>query len=101
MQYFYCKLVAPRSTFVQDISAAEAAVMNQHAVYWKGLIDRGITVLALGLVLDPAAAFGVGILGVASEAEARTLTAEDPAIRADLGFRYEIHPMPRGVMHSP
>jgi hypothetical protein len=100
MQYFYCKLVAPRTTFVHDMSDAETAVMGKHAMYWKGLIDGGATVYALGLVLDPAGAFGVGIIGVESEAEIRELTANDPAIKSNCGFRYDIHPMPRGVMHS-
>ena len=100
MQYFYCKLVAPRTTFVHDMSDAEAAIMGRHAVYWKGLINGGAAVCALGLVLDPAGAFGVGIIGVESEAEIRELTANDPAIKSGHGFRYEVHPMPGGVMRK-
>lgn len=100
MQVFYCKLVAPRATFVQDITAAEAATMGQHAVYWKRLIEQGTKVFALGLVLDPAGGFGIGIVEAADEAEMRALTDNDPAITAGIGMRYEIHPIPRGVMHS-
>jgi hypothetical protein len=100
MPSFFCKLVPPRSTFMQDITPAEAAVMGQHALYWKTLIDKGARVFALGLVADPVGAFGIGIVEVENEAAARALTDTDPAIEANIGMRYRIHPMPRGVMHS-
>lgn len=100
MQAFFCKLVPPRANFLQDISSTEMAVMQQHALYWKGLIDRGVHVFALGLVMDPAGAFGVGILETEDAATVQALTAGDPAVEAGIGMRYEIHPMPRGVMHG-
>lgn len=100
MPVFFCKLVPPRPSFVQDITRAELDVMGRHAAYWQGLIDRGAQVFALGVVLDPAGAFGVGIVDVESEAAARALTDADPAVQAGIGMRYEIHPIPRGVMHS-
>ncbi|MGH8182317.1 MAG: YciI family protein [Rhodanobacteraceae bacterium] len=100
MAVFFCKLVAPRSTFVQDITAAEAAVMGQHAAYWKGLIEQGIRVFALGLVAAATGGFGVGIVEVTDESALHALTDNDPAIKANIGMRYEIHPIPRGVLHS-
>lgn len=100
MQTFFCKLVPPRSTFVQDITPAETEVMGRHAAYWQSLIEHGTRVFALGLVLDPAGAFGVGIVEAEDAAAARALTDHDPAILAGLGLHYEIHPMPRGAMHS-
>ena len=100
MPAFFCKLVPPRSTFAQDIAPAEAAVMGQHALYWQGRIERGVRVFALGLVADPAGAFGVAIIEADGEATVRALADADPAIQAGIGMRYEIHPMPRGVMHS-
>ena len=36
MSAFYCKLNAPRPTFLQDMSPDEAAIMKEHAVYWRG-----------------------------------------------------------------
>lgn len=74
--------------------------MGQHALYWKGLVEGGARVFALGLVMDPAGAFGIGIVEIDDEAAVRELTENDPAIKANVGLRYEIHPMPRGVMHS-
>lgn len=100
MAVFFCKLVAPRTAFVQDMTSAESAAMGQHAAYWKGVIEQGTRVFALGLVLDAAGAFGVGIVEVDDAAAIGALTADDPAIKAGIGMHYEIHPMPRGVMHS-
>ena len=100
MAVFFCKLVAPRTTFVQDMTPAEAAAMARHAAYWKGVIEQGTRVFALGLVLDTAGAFGIGIVEVDDATTIGALTADDPAIKAGIGMHYEIHPMPRGVVHS-
>lgn len=100
MPVFFCKLVPPRSSFVQDITASEREVMSRHAQYWQGLIEQGTQVFALGMVLDPAGAFGIGIVETETEAATRALTDNDPAIRAGLGMHYEIHLISRGVMHS-
>ena len=100
MHFFY-KLVPPRATFAQDMSAEEAAMMAQHAMYWKGRIDAGVKIFALGPVADPAGVFGMAVMETESEAAAHELARNDPAIaQVQFGFRYEMHLMPRGVMHS-
>lgn len=102
MACFFYKLVPPRATFTQDMTAEETAVMGQHGAYWKSVIDGGVKVFALGPVADPAGVFGIGVIEVEDEAAAQELARNDPAIKqAQYGFRYELHPMPRGVMHSP
>lgn len=58
-------------------------------------------VVAFGVVADPAGAFGIAIIEVADEDEARRLTANDPTIRSGRGFSYEMLPMPRGAVHPP
>ena len=101
MPAFFCKLVPPRPSFATDLSPAEADVMKRHAQYWQDLITRGaVRVFALGLVMDPAGAFGIGIMEREDESAVRALTDRDPAISAAIGMRYEIHLMPRGVMHN-
>lgn len=101
MTVFFCKLVPPRPTFAADLSPAEADVMKRHALYWQELIARGaVRMFALGLVIDPAGAFGIGVMEREDAAAVRELTDRDPAITAGIGMRYEIHPMPRGVMHN-
>ena len=101
MAAFFCKLVPPRTTFATDMSSAEADVMKRHALYWQDLITRDVLGgFALGPVLDPAGVFGIIVMEREDESAVRALTAEDPAITADIGAHYEIHPMPRGVMHN-
>jgi hypothetical protein len=98
MKTFFCRLVPPRPSFAQDMSAAEAQAMREHAVYWRACMERG-QVVVFGLVADPAAAFGVAVLEVADEEEARRLTSDDPALRSVPGLRYEMSPMPMGAVH--
>ena len=80
------------------MSEAEAKLMQEHAVYWKDRLDKGQAV-TFGLVAHPDGAFGIGIVEVDSDADVQTLTANDPTIRASRGFRFEVHPMPRGAVH--
>lgn len=100
MKTFFCKLVPPRPTFAQDMSDAEAKLMQAHATYWRGLMGDGV-VVGFGLVADPAGAYGIGIVEVDDVAAVQTLTENDPTIRSGQGFRFEVSPMPRGIVHSP
>jgi hypothetical protein len=98
MQTFFCRLNAPRPSFTRDMTAEERALMGEHAAYWRDRMTKG-EVIAFGLVADPAGAFGIGIVQLASEAEAQRFTAQDPVMKANRGFRYDIHPMPLGAVH--
>ena len=69
---FLYKLFPPRPTFTQDMTEAERKVMQEHATYWKCLIDDSIATI-FGLVLDPRGPWGVGIVDVANESFARAL----------------------------
>jgi hypothetical protein len=72
--------------------------MLQHGVFWQAAIERGVRIFALGPVQEPATVYGIIVVEMEHESAVCKLAAEDPAVRA--GLRYEIHPMPRGVMHS-
>jgi len=76
--YFALKLVPCRPTFSKDMTAEERAIMQQHIVYWKDLMDKG-KVIAFGPVLDPAGAYGLGIIEADSEDEVKAFIADDPA----------------------
>lgn len=91
-RYFLCRLLPSRPTFMMDMSEAERAVMLAHAQYWSGKLAEG-NVIAFGPVADPAGGWGVGILAVQDEAELRSFQSEDPAIKANIGLRYETLPM--------
>lgn len=67
----------------------ERTIMQQHVAYWKDLMDKG-KVITFGPVLDPAGAYGLGIIKVDSEDEAKAFIANDPAITIN---NYEYHQM--------
>jgi hypothetical protein len=45
--------------------------------------------------------WGVAIVEVEDEADARALTANDPTIKSDRNFRFEIYSMPIAVLRKP
>lgn len=90
--YFFLRLVPPRPTFPADMRPEEAKAMGEHAAYLCEKAAAGV-VIAAGPVGDPKGAWGLGLVEVADEAEARALTDGDPVVRSGLGFRYEIFPL--------
>jgi len=98
MPHFFLKLVAPRPSFAMDMNEAENAMMQEHFEYWKGRQDKG-EVIVFGPVLDPAGAYGMGVIEAADEAAARAFVAGDPAMKANRGFSCEVHPM-RAVLRE-
>lgn len=99
MGYFHLKLVSPRTTFPFDITEAEGAAMAAHAEYWQRLAASGHAV-AVGPVFDPSGPWGMAIVETENEAEAEAFGAADPVIKASLGFRYEVMPMPSLILRE-
>jgi uncharacterized protein len=97
---FFCKLHGPRPTFPQDTTPAEAQAMQRHVAYWRSFTEKG-SVVAFGPVADPGGTYGMLILEIEDEAAARSLLQADPVIEAGIGFRFDMHPMPRGAIHPP
>ncbi len=100
MAYYHLRLVPPRPTFPFDITEAESAVMVEHVRYWRSLAGEGLAV-AVGPVFDPKGSFGIAIVETENEAEAEALGAADPVARAELGFRWEVAPMPSLILRDP
>jgi hypothetical protein len=96
MKTYFLKLLPPRPTFAQDMTAAEAKLMQAHGAYWSGLMAQGIAVV-FGVVGDPQVPYGIGIIELPDDADPGALTRDDPVIKADAGLYYEILPMPRAV----
>jgi len=94
--YFLFKLLPPRPSFMQDMSADELSLMLAHGAYWRGHLAEG-KVIAFGPVADPAGGYGMGIMRVTNPDEVSPLTEGDPVIVAGQGFKYEVFPMPRAV----
>lgn len=95
-RYFMARLLPPRPTFAQDMSAEEAEVMRAHAAYWTELRDEG-KALVFGPVADPKGAWGLGVLRAPTEEAVHAMRDGDPAIKSGRGFRYELLPMIRAV----
>jgi len=98
-RFFLCRLLAPRPTFLQDITPDEANVMKEHAAYWASMMQNGVAVV-FGPVLDPKGPWGVGIVSVEHEDEMRRIEANDPVILSKRGFAYEVLPMLRAVIRT-
>jgi uncharacterized protein len=90
-KHYYFKLIPPRSTFPQDMSAEEKALMEKHAAYFHQQFEAG-RLLLYGPVTAPGATFGLGILEVNNETEAQQFGESDPSVRAGLNH-FELCPM--------
>jgi hypothetical protein len=77
-KYFFVRLNPSRPDFAQTMTPDERAVMQTHSNYWREWQTRGYVVV-FGPVLDPAGAFGLGVVGVEDEDEMKKLVAGDPA----------------------
>ncbi|HXZ41576.1 MAG TPA: YciI family protein [Terriglobales bacterium] len=89
--HYYFKLIPPRPTFPHDMSEKEKALMEEHAAYFQQQFEAG-KLLLYGPVMAPHGAFGLGILEVAGEADARQFGENDPSVRAGMN-RFEFHAM--------
>jgi uncharacterized protein YndB with AHSA1/START domain len=95
-RWYLLRLIAPRPTFAQDMTAEERALMGEHGKYWGRKLGEGV-VLAYGPVMDPAGAWGLGLVNAKDEAELRGFENGDPVIAANRGFRYEALPIAKLV----
>ena len=82
-RYFVFRLIPPRPTFHLDATEEEREIMHRHGAYWHGQLDAG-KVLIFGPVVGPLGSWGLGVIRVADEAEARAMTDNDPAISSGL-----------------
>jgi uncharacterized protein YciI len=99
LQHFFAKLLPPRATFAEDMTDDEVKVMNEHQAYTQGHLDAG-RVQLYGPVRDPRGIFGIAILAVENEAEARAIMDKDPSVAGGLNT-YELHPMRLGGARAP
>lgn len=99
MSYFVYKLISPRTTFPQDITDTEAKVMKEHSTYWSNLASKKIAII-VGPVLDPMGTWGLAVIEAKDKSEVSTYVANDPAIKANIGFRFEIHPMAQAILRK-
>jgi hypothetical protein len=97
--FYFVRLIPPRPDFPFTLSDTEQSAMTAHAAYWRERVRSGQVVVA-GPVADPAGAWGLGVLRMASEDELRHFQDNDPAILADIGMRYETMTMLSAMMRG-
>jgi uncharacterized protein len=90
-QHYFFKLIPPRPTFPHDFTDEERRLMDIHSGYFNEHFAAG-RLLLYGVVMSMGGAFGMAVLEVDSEAEARHFGEEDPSVKAGLNS-FEIHPM--------
>jgi uncharacterized protein YciI len=90
-EHYFAKLTPPRASFVQDMTAEERRLMEEHVQYTHEHFVAG-KVLAYGPVLASDGPFGVAIYAVENEAEVHKIIENDPTARAGLN-RFECYPM--------
>ena len=90
-QKYFVKLIPPRATFPGDITPEEMATMKRHSDYYAAQFQSG-RVLIYGPVMDAGGPYGMGVLDVDSETEARRIVEADPSITEGLN-RFELWPM--------
>ena len=96
-KYFLCRLLPPRASFPFDMTPDERAVMQEHVVYWTKHMQAG-KVVVFGPVGDPKGPWGVSIVRAGDNDEINAIQQADPAIRAAIGFKYELLPMLNAVL---
>ena len=69
----------------------EAAIVGEHFNYLKGLNEQGIVLLAGRTLNTDPSSFGIVILRAGSEAAAREIVTNDPAVRNGV-MRAELFP---------
>ena len=94
---YFVRLIAPRPSFAMDMNAEERALMQQHGGYWRKQMGLG-KVVVFGPVADPKGPWGLGIVRARDEQDMRAFSNGDPAIQANVGFKYEYLPMIQAVM---
>lgn len=93
MAYFFAKLVPPRASFTNDMTAQEASLMRAHADYWLPHVNAGL-VIVMGPVADPQGGYGVMVANAPSLSWLEKAQGDDPVLKAGAGFRFENYPMP-------
>jgi uncharacterized protein YciI len=69
----------------------ESEITSQHFAYHKGLVEKGVVILAGRTLNDDESTFGIVILNAKTEEIAQGIVANDPAVREGV-MRAELFP---------
>lgn len=74
-------------------------MMQEHMEYWRNLANKRIAVV-VGPVADPKGLYGLAVVEVQDEAAVQDIRKNDPAFKADAGFKIEIYSMVKPVLRK-
>jgi uncharacterized protein YciI len=76
----------------------EKSVMQQHMQYWANLTDQR-NAIVYGPVFDPAGVFGMAVIEVDTDDEARNISEQDPAVSSTI-CTCQLLPMQVGLLRK-
>ncbi len=79
MQFLIIK--RPRENFIETMTPEEGEIMSAHFLYMQQKLKEGKVIIAGPVTTGE---FGLSVLEVESEEEAREITANDPAVRSGI-----------------
>ena len=71
---------------------SQAAIMQAHVAYCGKLLQAGKAIV-FGPVADPLGVWGLGVLQLPDDADPQAIVADDPVMKANVGFTYQVMPM--------
>ncbi len=89
-EYFCGRLIGTRENWPNEMNENEKKIMEEHFVYLQKLIKENKVILAGPVFSDPV--YGLIILQVSSENEAKEILDRDPSVVAGL-HTYDLSPM--------
>ena len=97
---FLCRLIATRPGMVVRATPEEDRIVARHFAYLKSLTERGTVLLVRRIQNPDPTAFGIHILVAGSEAGARRIVDDDPAVR-EWVMRAELYPYKIALLVRP
>jgi uncharacterized protein YndB with AHSA1/START domain/uncharacterized protein YciI len=94
-QHFFGRLLGTRPNWPNDMTEAEGKIMSAHFDRLKKLTQEKKVLVAGPCFAKPV--FGLVIMEVADEAEAKAIAADDPAVKAGL-MTYDLAPLTLSLM---
>ena len=79
-KHFLFTIRPMREGFIDEPTADEQRIMGEHFQYLKTALEAG-TLLIAGPCIAGADTFGMGVLAMESEADARAFMEADPSVR--------------------
>ncbi len=82
-RYYFVKLIPPRPDFAFTMSDDEKLIMNEHSLFWRDLLEKGICIV-YGPVFEPDIAYGIGIVIEKSGKLVKNIIYNDPSVKKGL-----------------